>query len=237
MKIAVVGANGFVGSAVCSAINEMPEHTLIKVLRGDDFEDKFNHSDLIIYSANPAARFKAESNQHQDFLATVEKTSKSLSLVANKKVIMISSLSCRTQLDTSYGRNRRSCELIALAQGAVVIRLGPMFGGDRKQDVLHDILAGRKVYVAGNTRYSYTDVEWNGHEIITYIDAKCGIYELGANNAVSLGYLRDLFGSSSEFQGMDDTQIANGHLRSAGPDATLVIQYAERELLNIDSWK
>ena len=237
MKIAVVGANGFVGSAICAAIYGMSEHTLIKVLRGDDLEDKFNQSDLIIYSANPAGRFRAESNQHQDFLDTVEKTSKVLSLAANKKVIMISSLSCRTQLDTSYGRNRRSCELLALAQGAVVIRLGPMFGGDRKQDVLHDILASRKVYVAASTRYSYTDVEWNGREITTFIAAKSGIYELGANNAVSLGYLSDLFNSSSEFQGADDTQIANCDTRPAGPDATLIIKYAEREFLNIDNWK
>jgi nucleoside-diphosphate-sugar epimerase len=237
MKIVVVGANGFVGTSICAALEEVPKYSLIKAVRGDDLEEKLASANVIIHSANPAGRFKAESYQHQDFLDTVEKTSSILSSSKNKKIILISSLSCRTQLHTSYGRNRRSCELLTLSFGGVVIRLGPMFGGDRKQDVLHDLLASRKIYVSPDTKYGYTNIEWIGQEIIKYLDMKSGIYEIGASNSVSLNDLREYFESDSDFEGEDDTQIPRPIPGRDSPNAKLVFEYAKQELLNIDTWK
>jgi nucleoside-diphosphate-sugar epimerase len=141
MKVAVIGAKGFVGSAIASQIEFDVRYQLIRVVRGDDIKRKLESADIVIHAANPAKRFRAESDPQRDFFETVDKTFQIFNLTRKKKCLLISSLSCKTQLNTNYGRNRRSCELLALMQGAVVIRLGPMFGGTRKQDVLHDLLA------------------------------------------------------------------------------------------------
>ena len=236
MKIAVVGAHGFVGSAIAKAIEFDNRYKLISVVRDDDIRSKLKLADVVIHAANPARRFTAESDPQRDFIETADKTSYIFSLAKSKKCLLISSLSCRTQLNTSYGRNRRFCELLALAQGASVIRLGPMFGGARKQDVLHDLLVGRRVYVSSETRYAYVNVEWIGTKVLEFMDAQPDIYEVGARNSVSLAELRDVFGSSSIFTGIDDTQIPAME-GGGGPDAMLVVEYARNELISVSDWR
>jgi nucleoside-diphosphate-sugar epimerase len=238
MKIAVIGAQGFVGSAIANAIINDSQHELISIIRGDNIESKLEFADVVIHSANPAKRFVAESNPWHDFNETVEKTSYILSLIQNQKVLLISSLSCLPDSNASYGnysRNRRSCELLALAQNAIVMRLGPMFGGLRKQDVLHDLISNKQIYVSAETRYAYADVEWLGIELLKFLDKPSGIYEIGARNSISLAELQDIFKSTSTFSGLDDTQVLVSE--SNGPDARLVVEYAQKELENIDKWK
>lgn len=233
--MAVVGANGFVGSSICRAVEATPGLALLRVVRGDNARAKLASSGVVIHAANPARRFRAESDPRNDFRETAEKTFDLLSASEGKKFLLVSSISCRTQLDSNYGRNRRCCELLALGRGAVVVRLGPMFGGDRKQDSIHDLLAGRQVYVAAATRYAYVDVDWAGGKIVELINSESGIYEVGARNAVSLGEIRDQCGSASAFSGPDDTQIPEPP--TDGPDARLVFDFAQKELQTIDSWR
>lgn len=227
MKIAVIGANGFVGKAIAAVIKSDGKNELIGVVRGDDVQSKIKSADLIIHAANPAKRFIAESDPTADFNETVIKTSQLLQFSRNKKFVLISSLSCRTQLNKNYGRNRRSCELLALLNGSVVIRLGPMFGGGRTQDTLHDILTQRPVYVSSATRYAYMNVEWAANKVYELINSESGVYEIGARNSVSLDQIKKRFNSKSIFQGDDDTQIPLEC--KDGPDANLVFEYAAVE--------
>jgi hypothetical protein len=124
---------------------------------------------------------------------------------------------------------------MALSTGATVVRLGPMFGGGRTRDVLHDILAGRPVYVSSETRYAYVDVEWVGQELVKLIGTPTTIRELGAANAISLGDLARHFFSVTTFAGKDDTQIPLGVTN--GPDASDVIAFAEKEHARLAEWK
>jgi nucleoside-diphosphate-sugar epimerase len=229
MKVAIIGANGYVGSSICKALEVDIEHELVRVVRGDDINSKLELVDVVIHAANPAKRFKADSNPEHDFYETLEKTFNLLNISRKKKFILISSLSCRTQLQTSYGRNRRACELLALSQGATVIRVGPMYGGSRKQDALHDLLLDRPIYVAPETRYGYADVDWVGQKIAKMLNISSGIYEIGASNSVSLAQLRDLFGSKSVFSGPDDTQVPLTNDDDA-TDAELVFAFARKVL-------
>jgi nucleoside-diphosphate-sugar epimerase len=232
MKIAVIGAKGFVGSSICKALEFADGHELVSVVRGDDIKSKLDLVDIVIHAANPAKRFNADSDPERDFYESTLKTFNFLNFSSNKKFILISSLSCRTQLHTNYGRNRRSCELLGLAQGATVVRVGPMYGGSRKQDSLHDLLHSRPIYVAAQSRYAYADVDWVGQKIVKMLTLPSGIYEIGAANSVSLAQLRDLFGSNSIFSGPDDTQIPVTTDEDA-PDAELVFDFARQELQSL----
>ena len=235
LAVAVVGANGFVGSQVCNALAVNERYRLIRVVRGDNLEEFIRQSDVVIHAANTARRFKAENDPQSDFEETVTKTFRLLSFAKGKPFLLVSSLSCKTQMNTNYGRNRRACELLVLAHGGTVVRLGPMFGGSRKQDTLHDLLVGRPIYVAPETRYAYVDVSWVGTKIVELISSASGVHEIGAHNAISLSDLRDYCGSKSIFSGSDDTQIPEPGLD--GPDANLVLDYARQELESIDSWR
>jgi nucleoside-diphosphate-sugar epimerase len=226
-KVAVLGAGGYVGEHVCQALELCESYELVKVFRGDNLIEKLQGVEVLIHSANPAKRFRAESNPAQDFLETVEKTHQIIECLAGKKLILISSLSCRTQMDINYGRNRRACELMTLQSKGVVIRLGPMFGGGRTEDTLHSILRGEQVYVASETKYAYVNVSWAASKIVNLINVSSGIYEIGARNSISLAELRDFFKSPSQFEGINDTQIPDS---IDGPDARLVIDYALSEV-------
>jgi nucleoside-diphosphate-sugar epimerase len=221
-RVAVLGAGGYVGTHVCQVLECSENFELVKVFRGDNLVQKLEEVDVVIHSANPAKRFRAESNPGQDFLETVEKTHQIIEHSRGKKLVLISSLSCRTQLDINYGRNRRACELLILQSGGVVIRLGPMFGGGRTEDTLHAIIRGEEVFIAAETKYAYVNVSWAAEKIVSLINSPSGIYEVGARNAVSLEELRDFFKSPSKFSGYNDTQIPDS---VDGPDAHLVIDY------------
>lgn len=235
-QVAVAGAAGYVGSQIAQAVTASERYRLIPVVRGDSAEERFGGADIIVHAANPAGRYQAQQDPLRDFRETVEKTAHLLAAARHKPFVLISSLSCRTQLDTNYGRHRRACELLALSAGVLVVRLGPMFGGSRTRDSLHDILAGRPVFVAAETRYAYADVAWVARRIVGMLETPGGhVHEIGARNAVSLAELRDRFASSSPFSGVDDTQVPEGVVD--GPDAHDVFTFAEREQARIAEWR
>lgn len=225
--VAVVGAEGYVGTQVARAVAASGRYNLIPVLRNDSARALLAKADIVVYAANPARRFQAEKDPMHDFEETVEKTARFLALSGGKRFVLVSSISCRTQLNTNYGRNRRACELMALENNALVIRLGPMYGGNRTDDSLHRILSGLQVFVAAETRYAYVDVAWAGQKIVELLEEPGGIREIGARNAVCLGDLRDHFASASTFSGIDDTQIPEGS--PDGPDAWDVLRFAEKK--------
>lgn len=224
--IAVLGSSGFVGSAIINEIKRRDTHHLISIKRSDDYESLLEKADYIIHSANPAARFFAKNNPEADFIESVEKTYRFHQLAKNKKFILISSISARTQLDTVYGRNRRSCECILDYESSLIVRLGPMFGGNKRVGALHDILRDEMVFVSEKTKYAFVNVDYNAKKIIDLID-QTGLIELGAKNSIELSELRKALASKSEFSGFDDTQIAISPQEDA-PDVNEVIKYAKQ---------
>jgi nucleoside-diphosphate-sugar epimerase len=229
--VAVIGAKGFVGEAICQEIKSRSDLELITISRGDNMKDLINMAEIIIHTSNPAKRFAAEKNPEIDFVETVQKTFDILQLCKNKKIVLISSLSVRTQLNTHYGRHRKACEMLINNGENLIIRLGPMYGGGRTQDSIHDILLNRTVYVSGKTQYAYVDVAYSAKKIIDLIDEK-GIYEVGAKNGIKLDEIKDYLKSNCVFQGFDDTQIPIDPPNDA-PDANEVLKFCKQEIKHI----
>src|SRR3989344_3420667 len=103
--IAVVGARGYLGSAICRALPNYPEYQVMPVTRENYDEMKASEYDILINCAMPSARFWAKNNPEKDFVETVEKTAKLLYGWKFKKFVQISTISARSQLDTVYGRH------------------------------------------------------------------------------------------------------------------------------------
>ena len=227
-SVAVIGAAGFVGSQIASCIAKSRKYQLVPLIRGDDLRAGIERSDIVIHAANSGKRFYAKNNPYEDFVDSVEKTARISGFAEHARLILISSISARTQLDTVYGRNRRSCELIAGTTGSLIVRLGPMYGAGKSIGALSDLLENRPVYVAGSTRYAYADVHYNARKIVSFLGDKelSGCIELGAERGISLQELRDLVGSTSLFEGQDDTQVPISPPDDA-PDIEGVIAYME----------
>ena len=223
-SIAVIGSSGFVGSAIVNELLQRESYNVLPVGRNDDANTIISQADYVIHTANPAARFFAKNNPEIDFNESVEKTYAFKQLV-KKKLILISSISARTQLDSVYGRNRRACECIVNDGVSLIIRLGPMFGGNKEVGALHDILRNDSVFVSKKTKYAFVNVAYNAKKIIDLIDQR-GLIELGAKNAIELGELKNILGSTSEFSGDDDTQIALDP-QPDSPDVNEVIEFAK----------
>ena len=226
--VALIGANGFVGSEIANAIINEKRYSFIPVTRHDNLEEVIKKAEVVIHAANSGKRFFAENNPEIDFKESVEKTEIIKKLSINKRLILISSISARTQLDTVYGRNRRSCELIADTEKSLIIRLGPMYGTDKSIGVLNDIINNRKVYAAPTTEYAFVDVRYNAKKIISLVseDDTIGIIEIGAKNGISLESLRNKLKSTSTFEGKDDTQIPVSPPNDA-PDVNEVLLFAK----------
>lgn len=226
MRIGLVGASGFVGSSIFSRLAQLANVDCRPILRGDDFESKIKEVDFVIYSANSAKRFFANSNPEIDRKETLEKTIKFLNASKNKPFLLVSSLSCRTQLHTPYGINRRDCEKVVLEYGGSVVRLGPMFGISRLHDVIHDICANRKVFVSKDSKQSFSSVDWNGKYIADNFVSLSGIVEIGARNSIRLGDLAAHVNSSSEFIGEIDDQFPLNF--ETGPDVLEVLEFVDQ---------
>lgn len=226
MQIGLVGASGFVGSAIFRRFAQLAQFECQPILKGDDFESKIREVDFIIYSANSAKRFFANSNPEIDRKETLERTIRFLNASKDRPFLLVSSISCRTQLDTPYGINRKDCENAVLEYGGSVVRLGPMFGTTRLHDVVHDICENRKVFVSKDSKQSFSGIDWNGAFIADNFASWSGIVEIGARNTILLGDLAAYANSSSEFEGETDDQFPLNF--NVGPDVLEVLEFVDQ---------
>jgi nucleoside-diphosphate-sugar epimerase len=235
MRVGLIGASGFVGGAIYKAFSTSDNHECISIIRGDDLDRKLIDVDFVVHAANSAKRFVANSNPVDDRNESLGKTNRILEASKGKPVLLISSISCRTQLDTPYGVNRFDCEREVLNYGGSIIRLGPMFGLARKVDVIHDICDNRKVFVARDTKYSFSDVDWNGMYIAQNFQDLSGVIEIGAQNSISLGEIAVYVESKSEFVGKNDDQFPLDF--TSGPDVSAVFEFINKFLLTPGTFK
>jgi len=226
IDIAVFGANGFVGSSICSELKN--KRNFIKITRENFSQYKDEEFNIIINSAMPSKRFWAKQNPELDYKETVLKTKNILLNYKFKKIIHISSVSARCQLNTVYGRNKKESEdLVKRAKEYLIVRLAPLYGKDLTKGVLIDMLNNCKVYIDGSTKYSFTDISWNAKWIVKNLNLQNKLVEIGATDYIELNELRKLINSKSEFEGEIDDQIVQN--KSYKSDSSmLVLDFLEK---------
>ena len=89
----------------------------------------------------PSKRFWAKQNPELDHEETVTKTKNILLDFKFKKIIHISSISARCQLNTIYGKNKKiSEELIQKTKDYLIVRFAAMYGKGLTKGVLIDMI-------------------------------------------------------------------------------------------------
>ena len=226
MNILLYGFKGYVGSQLFKAL-KTSSHNVLGIGR-DEFNkvEKKEDYDLVIHCANSARRFYANTHPEKDNEAILATTSEILNRHKSSNLLLISSLSCRTEANTAYGRNRYIAERSWMDKNGKIVRLGPMYGGGREKDTLHDIINDEHVYYSKDTRYAYCSVEWVAGYISVLIknfQKMKTIQEIGASNTITLGALAKALHSRSSFAEKNDDQFPIDF--SEGPDAKQVINY------------
>jgi nucleoside-diphosphate-sugar epimerase len=225
VAVAVIGANGYVGSAICAELDKSKNITLTRVVRENYQDARSREFDVVINSAMPSGRYWAKSNPEQDFEESVHKTANLVYGWHYRKFVQISSLSARCQLDTVYGRHKAAAERICEFGDNLVVRLGPTYGPSLKKGVLIDILEERTVYVAPESRYCFAPLGFVAGWIAKNM-ARSGLVEVGARNAVSLQEVATRLRAKVRFTGPVDHQEVAG-VAEGYPDVSGVFDFLQ----------
>ena len=227
-SIAVVGAKGYVGSALCAALAHNASHSVSEVTRGNYAEMQKGSFDVLINCAMPSARFFAKNNPDKDFVETVQKTADLLYGWQFKKFVQISTVSARCQLDTVYGRHKAAAEKLCDFGDNLIVRLGSMYSKELHKGVLVDMVQGKKVFVDRESRYCFAPLDFVAQWIATHLDRR-GVVEVGARNALALREAAQHMGTDIVFEGaLDHQEIIDPE--PDFPDARDVLTF-------LDSWK
>ena len=223
-SIALIGAKGFVASSINKYLFNNKNILLTLVTRENyelaRIEKKY---DIIINASMPSKRFWAKQNPYQDFCETVEKTFNIINDWQSSKIIQISSISARSQLNTVYGRHKAAAEKLINNERDLIIRLGPMYGNSLNKGVLIDIKNDHQVYVSKESLYCFAPVDWVGEWICKNMHLS-GIIEVGGSNAIKLEEVAKQVGSKSIFTGPVDNQVISKEIANA-PEARKVIDF------------
>ena len=223
-SIALIGSNGFVGKSIKKYILN-DKNLLVTCVTRDNHEEARveKEYDILINAAMPSKRFWAKKNPYKDFIETVEKTFKIVNNWKSSKIIQISSISARSQLDTPYGSHKAAAEKLVSKKNNLILRLGPMYGQSLNKGVLIDMKKNDPVYVSKESLYSFAPIDWVGEWIWQNMNLS-GIIDLGSNNAIKLYDVAQRIGSKSIFTGPIDHQIISKEIKNA-PDARNVIDF------------
>jgi hypothetical protein len=204
-SVALIGAGGYVGRGILRALRAREDVELTAVTRQTYETAREGAYDVVINAAMPAARFKARNDPRWDFVETVTKTAELAYGWTHGKLVQISSVSARCQLDAVYGRHKAAAEALCRPDVDLVIRLGSMYSEDLSTGVLIDMLEGRKVWHDPSSRYCFAPRDWVGEWIASNLD-RTGMVEVGARDALALSEVAAHLGGNVEFEGVVDNQ-------------------------------
>ncbi len=225
ISVAVVGASGYVGSALCAAFARNPNYDLTGVTRANYAEMRELSFDVLINAAMPSGRFWAKNHPDRDFAETVQKTADLVYGWRFRKFVQISTVSARCQLDTVYGRHKAAAEKICGFGGNLIVRLGPMYGKALSKGVLVDMLEGKKIFVDAESRYCFAPLGFVATWVTVNLN-RSGIVEIGARNAIRLGDVANYLGAKIDFEGAIDHQEIE-HPEATFPDAQGVFDFLD----------
>jgi nucleoside-diphosphate-sugar epimerase len=227
-RVAVIGARGFIGSALVEAFSAHPDFDVTAVTRENYADAQQNTYDVLVNCAMPSARFRAKQDPAWDFRETVQKTADLFHGWNFQKFVQLSSVSARCQLDTAYGRHKAAAEAICNFGDHLIVRSGAVYDADMKKGVLVDMMQGKTVFVDGESRYCFASRDFLTNWIVNHLD-RTGIVEVGGRNAIALKEVAAHLNAQIGFEGVLDHQ----EVSDSDPD------YPEaREVLAfLDNWK
>lgn len=233
-KVAIIGADGFVGKALTNVFIQSEQYEVFQVVRNnyESIKAQKKKFDLIIHSAMPSKRWWAANNQLKDFDASVRLTADILYNWEFNKIALISSVSARLQTSHPYGRHKHLAEVLVSDHSAenVVFRLGGLYGEGLEKGVIFDMINGNEVFMTSDSEFNYIDTEVASKLIFKYINEN-GIIDIGAKDTISIGEIAEYFNLKVQFGHRREFQSTQ-YPKSDYPDAKNIISYIQKIISN-----
>jgi len=199
MFIAIIGPKGLIGKQLVKNFNKKG----IKILKvGKSFkfrkiEKKYR---IIIHAANSGKKFEAKKNPKNDYENSVKLTNKIAKVFKDRKIILISTISCRTE-NNVYSKNRKLCENIVLKSSKknIIFRLSVIFNTKSKRGILYDLLKNKNIYSNKNSIINPVTIDQICYYIFKNLNSKKRIHEIGSYDNIKLYELAKLINSKSKF--------------------------------------
>lgn len=230
-RIAVIGAGGYVGSALFEKLQKDKNNNVTGVTRSNYSYWQKRKFDIVINAAMSSARLWAEEHPDRDFIESVKKTADIIYNWKYKKLVQISTISARSELDRVYGRHKAAAENLCSFGDNLIIRLTATYGDTLQKGAVVDILNGRKVWVDAKSRYSFASLDFVSGWVATHLELK-GTIEVGARNSLSLARIARHLGLMIPFQGKLDHQEVQNPLPEF-PEAKEILKYLKKRINNI----
>lgn len=198
MKIAIIGANGFVGKNLVKIFKK--KHSVTEIFRKTKFTKLKKKFDIIIHSANSSKKYEATKYPLRDFKNSVGLTKKIVDNFGDKKIILISTISVKNEKNI-YSYNRKKCEDLILKKNKnnIIFRLSVLFNFTSKRGILYDLIRGKKIYLNKDILINPVTIEEVAKYILDNIRSRKRIHEIGSIDKFRLNTLKKILGSKSKF--------------------------------------
>jgi nucleoside-diphosphate-sugar epimerase len=233
-KIAIIGANGFVGKMLFDVFMETGKYDITTVTRNNYETVKAQNIsfDLIIHSAMPSKRWWAANNPLDDFDATVRLTADILYHWKFKKIVLVSSVSARMQTSHPYGRHKHVAEVLVsdYNQDNLIFRLGGLYGQGLDKGVIFDMIEGNEVFMSKDSAFNYIDTKKATQLMLDNIEEK-GIVDIGAKDTITIGDIATHFNLNVSFGNRKEFQFTEKPKENF-PEAKEVLTFVQQIIAN-----
>lgn len=232
--IGIIGGRGFIGSAIANALKDKNP----KIITRDNSKDfRTKKFDVLINAGGNAKKYLADVYPVRDFRKSVVETHEYIHLFDYKKYIHISTIDVFK--DSQYGRHRAIVEdlIRKYTDDHNIIRCCSVIGQDMKKGVLKDILEGKKLRVAKESRLQFITVNKIGEIVKLIIDGKLDwevITAIGKNN-ISIEELEKIVNKKAYYISNEDLPIQHYDYQPTPLTNTLDFKTSEeyiKEVLN-----
>ena len=213
MLLSIIGPKGLVGKELVKNFNKKGIK-ILKVGRSFKFSKIKKKYKIIIHAANSGKKFEGNKNPEIDYQNSVKLTKKIAKTFKDRKIILISTISCRTE-NNIYSKNRKLCESIILKSSKknIIFRLPVIFNTKFKKGILYDLLKNKKIYLNKKTIINPVTIDQICNYIFENFHSKKRIHEIGSYEKINLIELAKLVNSRSKFINRKTNLLAKPHLK------------------------
>lgn len=219
MRVTIIGANGFVGSAFVRLLQAQPGVQLLQVTR-DNFDSAADTaSDVVIDAAGNSKKFLADENPQAELELSVGHRLKSLQRFPAALQVHISSVDVYSDLTSPattredspidlaavshYGLHKLLSEQLVrhYAPEWLIIRLAGMVGPGLRKNPVFDILNHRPVRIHPDSRYQYMPTDDAARIVWDLVTRKVRreIFNVCGDGTISMREIAKLAGREADF--------------------------------------